>query len=157
MKRLRLVAALGLAAIVVLVVLAPTRRAGPEPIVYGRDACARCRMHLSEPGFAGELRDAAGALAKFDDLGCLVLALADGRKDTPGAWAEDHGTRELVPLLAATLVRGKKVTTPMGHGIVAFADARAAHAFAERNSAEVVGLERLLRELPGAASGRGGD
>lgn len=128
-----------------LVLLRPSPRSGPEPIRYGRDACARCRMLLSEPGFAGEIRDARGALTRYDDVGCLVRALRETRIQTPEAWIEDHQAGQLVPLLTATLVAGERVRTPMGYGIVAFADAQAARAFAAAHGARVVPIEELLR------------
>ena len=42
-----------LAAVVALVVLWPSGGGGPEPIVYGRDACDTCRMVITRPGFGG--------------------------------------------------------------------------------------------------------
>jgi copper chaperone NosL len=127
-----------------VVLVRPAPRSGPEPVRYGRDACARCRMLLSEPGFAGEIRDARGNLARYDDLGCLLGALREAHTQTQ-AWVEDHRSRALVPLLSAALVAGGSVRTPMGHGIVAFADAQDARAFAEERGARVVPLEELLR------------
>ena len=60
-----LVAGLGIALLAVVgsvVFLWPSQRTGFEPINYGRDACAHCRMHISQPGFAAELRDRNGVL-----------------------------------------------------------------------------------------------
>ena len=124
----------------------PAPRAGSEPLHYGRDACSRCRMLLAEPGFAGEIRDARGQLTRYDDLGCLIGALREAHVETPEAWVEDHATHQLVPLLRAALVAGERIRTPMGHGIVAFADPEAARAFATAHGARVVALEALLRK-----------
>jgi copper chaperone NosL len=140
------IAAAVLAARVLAVVLLwPAPASGPQEIVYGRDTCARCRMILSQPGFAGEVRDAKGALAKYDDVGCMLEAMRAHRGVMPEAWVEDHAGRGFVPLLAATLVHAPAVGTPMGHGIVAFADASAARTFAARHAGEVVALEDLVR------------
>ena len=123
----------------------PAPRAGSEPLRYGRDACSRCRMLLAEPGFAGEMRDARGQLTRYDDLGCLIGALREVNVETPEAWVEDHATHQLVPLLRAALVAGERIRTPMGHGIVAFADHQSASAYAALHGARVVALEELLR------------
>jgi copper chaperone NosL len=144
--RLLGLAGAALAAIVAAVVfLWPAPASGPEAIAYGRDACARCRMIVSQPGFGGEVRDVRGALAKYDDVGCMLDAMRTHRGPMPEAWVEDHAGGGFVSLLAASLVRAPGVATPMGHGVVAFADASAARAFAVRHGGEVVALEELVR------------
>jgi copper chaperone NosL len=153
-----LVAVAGAIAVVVIgvVFLWPAPSVGPEAITHGRDACAQCRMPLTRPGFAGELRDHAGVLTKYDDLGCMLRAMLATHEEIPGAWVEDHVTFDLVPLLGATIVQTADVETPMASGLVAFVDADAAAAFARAHGAEVVALETLLRD-PGrlaAASSR---
>lgn len=144
--KLGAVAALGaLAAVIAVVLLWPTAHSGPVPIAYGRDTCARCRMIISRPGFAGELRDRKGVLTKYDDVGCLLEAMLAERGEMPEAWVEDHASGALVPLLGAALVRVEPARTPMGHGIVAFADAGAANAFTKAEGGAVVALEDLVR------------
>lgn len=146
-RRILIAFPLVIAAIVALVVFVPTGANGPEPVVYGRDACAECRMVISQPGLGGELRDVSGRISKFDDVGCLLISLASAGRETPAAWVEDfHGKETFVPLLEATLVRGA-IDTPMGHGIVAFADPAKAAAFASQKKATVVTLDALLAEL----------
>jgi copper chaperone NosL len=144
-KALAVLGVLLVAAVASVVLLWPTPE-GPEPIAYGRDVCAHCRMHLGRPGFAGELRGADGTLQKFDDVGCLLHALLAAHRETPEAWVEDHGDGGLIPLLTAHLVRAEAVDTPMGYGIVAFREEAAARTFADANHGGVVPLEALLRE-----------
>jgi copper chaperone NosL len=142
----RTLAAFGvlLAAVVAGVFLWPAP-SGPEPIAYGRDVCAHCRMHLGRPGFAGELRDTHGTLEKFDDVGCLLHALLTTHVETPEAWVEDHAGDGFVPLVSAYLVRSQRVGTPMGYGVVAFRTEAAARDFAAANQGDVVRLETLLQ------------
>jgi copper chaperone NosL len=145
----RLIAALGTvgAAVVFAVVfLWPSAPTGPEPIVWGRDTCAQCRMHLTGPGFAGELRDGHGRLTKYDDVGCLVRAMRGMHEEMPGVWVEDHAGGGFVPLLGAHLVRTGSGETPMGSGLVAFADEDAARRFVTERGGEIVALEDLARE-----------
>lgn len=129
-----------------VVFLWPTQRTGPEPIVYGRDACAHCRMHISQPGFAGEVRDHIGVLTKYDDVGCMLQAMVAMHREIPEAWVEDHDGGEFVPLLTAHLVRSDTGGTPMGYGIVAFANEEAARTYAQSHDAQPVGLEDILNE-----------
>lgn len=139
--------AIGVAALVAGVVfLWPRSASGPEPIQYGRDACAGCRMTLSQPGFAGEMRDHEGTLTKYDDVGCLLRAIFAAHREVPEAWVEDHDGGGFVPLLSAHLVQAESAGTPMGSGIVAFEDERAAARHAAAHSGRVVALEDLLRK-----------
>jgi copper chaperone NosL len=121
-------------------------RTGPEPIAWGRDTCAHCRMHLSQPGYAAEMRDRSGTLHKYDDVGCLVAAIVAARAEVPEAWVEDHEGGGFVPLLSAHLVRAAEVSTPMGHGVVAFKEPGAARAFAEAHGGRLVRFEELLHD-----------
>ena len=131
------------AAIAGVVFLWPAQGSGPQAIDYGRDACAHCRMILSRPGFAGELRDAQGTLTKYDDIGCLLRAML-AESAGPEAWVEDHGGMGFIPLRAATLVLLHHADTPMSSRIVAFADGARAVAFAVEEGGHVVALEDLL-------------
>jgi hypothetical protein len=70
-----------------------------------------------------------------------------------GAWVEDHESFELVPLLAATLVRMSALETPMGSGLVAFGDEHRAAAFARSDGGEVTALETILRDPAHGAAG----
>jgi copper chaperone NosL len=129
-----------------VVFLWPSGSSGPQPIVYGRDACASCRMHMSRPGFAGEIRARDGALTKYDDIGCLVRAILAGHREVPAAWVEDHATGTFVPLLSAHLVRAESAATPMGSGLVAFADADAARDHARAHGGRVMAFEDVLHD-----------
>lgn len=131
----------------------PAQRVGPEPIVYGRDACAHCRMHISQPGFAGELRDHDGVLTRYDDIGCMLRAMIAMHQEIPEAWVEDHTSGEFIPLLIAQLVRGAAGDTPMGSGIVAFRDEGAAAAYAQSRGAVRMSLEDVVRNPALVAQG----
>jgi copper chaperone NosL len=144
-----LMVALGVALLGVVggvVFLWPSQQTGAEPINYGRDACAHCRMHISQPGFAGELRDTNGVLTKYDDVGCMLHAMVALHHEVPEAWVEDHDGGGFVPLLTASLVRSERVETPMGYGIIAFKDDGAAQTFAQAQGGEVLALEDILRQ-----------
>jgi copper chaperone NosL len=118
---------------------------GPEPITFGRDTCARCRMHISGPGYAGELRDVEGKLHKYDDLGCLLIATWEQHREVPGAWIEDHAGGGFAPLASAWLVWGEH-PTPMGYGVVGFTTEAAARQFAKARGGEVGRVEDVMKD-----------
>ena len=147
MSRGRLLAILcALAAVpAAAMLLSPRAKAtGPEPIRYDRDTCAHCRMHFGARGYAAERRDERGNLHKYDDIGCMLVAASRGASG--GTWVEDHEGSGFVPLLAATLVAGKDLGTPMGYGVVAFRERIAAEEFARSRGARLVTLEELLHD-----------
>ena len=138
----------GVGFVAAVLLLWPGPGQGPEPIHYGRDTCARCRMPLDRPGFGGEMRDHDGTLTKYDDVGCLLRAIFSAHREVPEAWAEDHDGRGFVPLVAAHLVRAVGVGTPMGFDIVAFEDEARAREYATTHAGQVLGLEDVLRSPP---------
>jgi len=145
--RLGVVVGIALASVVAGVVfLWPAPATGPEPIAYGRDTCASCRMLMSRPGFAGEMRAPDGTLTKYDDVGCLIRAILAAHREVPEAWVEDHAGGGFVPLLSAKLVRADGASTPMESGLVAFADESAARIYAEAHAARVMTFEDVLRD-----------
>jgi copper chaperone NosL len=147
MTRGKLVALLcALAAVPAMAMLLSPRASatGPEAIRYDRDTCAHCRMHFAARGFAAERRDERGTLQKYDDIGCMLVAASRGASGE--TWVEDHSGSGFVPLLQATLVAGKDLGTPMGYGVVAFREPKAAEEFARAHAARVVTLEDLLHD-----------
>jgi copper chaperone NosL len=144
-----------------VVFLWPAQRTGSEPITYGRDRCDHCRMHISQPGFGGELRDRDGVLTKYDDIGCLLHAMLRQHHEVPEVWVEDHGGGGFVPLLSAKLVQADGIETPMGSGLVAFAGEAGARALAQSRGGRVLVLEDVLRDparlLPARMSGTHAD
>jgi copper chaperone NosL len=96
----------------------------PASLDTRNDACARCRMMVSEQRFASQVV-APGEEAKFfDDLGCLRGFL----KDTPPtagaiAYVADYRTGAWTRAARAVYVRHDQVQTPMGSHLLAFADA----------------------------------
>jgi len=128
-----------------IILLGGGKAAGPESIRFGRDSCDRCHMLIAAGGFAAERRGRDAVLHKYDDVGCLLLALSAAHEETTQAWVEDHQGSGFVPLMEATLVRGDGGSTPMGYGIVAFRDPVAASRFAANGGGQITRLEDLLR------------
>lgn len=112
-------AALAVALGLFLLQRAPT---GPVEPAWDRQPCAHCRMHLSEPGFAAQLRTADGEVFFFDDPGCLFLWQA-GRGEAPAA-VYFHDLRAARWLAEADAGFVRVAPTPMawGYGAVARAE-----------------------------------
>lgn len=109
----------------------------PAVLEVGREACAYCRMTVSDSHLASQVL-VPGELPKFfDDLGCLNHFL-NGTPEVPAGSAifvTDHRTNEWVPAESAVFVRVPMLGTPMGSHL-------AAHSSPESRAAD-----------PGAAGG----
>jgi len=147
LKHVAIALAVAVLAAVAFVVLRPSGGGkGPEPIAHGKDACDRCHMKIGRPGYGGEMRNREGVLTKYDDVGCLLLAMWKEHAEVPEVYVEDHGSGELFSLLSAQFVRGVNIETPMGYGILAFRSAEDAKAFAASSGGEVMALDGLLQD-----------
>lgn len=65
-------------ATLVLLLIFCSCSSGPEPIRYGQDACAHCKMTLTDKRFGSEIITGKGKVYKFDDLNCLAASLKGG-------------------------------------------------------------------------------
>lgn len=112
---------------------APT---GPPELRVGRDQCLECGMLISEDRCAAVIlmeRGGAREHAVFDDVGCLLDWLGETH-DPPARALEtflrEYDARTWIPAHSAVVLRADpdRLHTPMGSGIVAFANAAAADA-----------------------------
>lgn len=119
---------LSLAALLVATGCAPS---GPDPIVYGADVCAYCRMQISDSRFGAELVTRKGRSVKFDSIECLLgyYKQAAAANDVASVWVSDFrhpGT--MLDAGAARFIDLGAGRAPMGRGWAAVATARDAAA-----------------------------
>ncbi len=74
MRKLLVAVVVGAAALAAVFVVRASERLpdAPQAVVWDREACAHCHMHVGEPGFAAQAIDEHGRVYNFDDPGCLV-------------------------------------------------------------------------------------
>jgi copper chaperone NosL len=107
--------ALLLAAAVAIAGAGCQRRDGPEPIAFDRESCAYCRMLISDPAFAAQLRTEAGEVLDFDDPGCLMRYRQEHAPRARAVWY--HHLREQRWLREAEAGFVPVARTPMGWGL----------------------------------------
>ncbi len=100
---------------------------GPAEVRFDRDACERCRMVLSDPRFAAEVRwfpeGKRSKVAKFDDVGCATLWLeTQPFRDDPKTeiWVADHRNKQWIDARKAWYVPLN--SSPMEYGLGAQSD-----------------------------------
>jgi copper chaperone NosL len=101
---------------------------GPVEVRWDQNNCERCRMMLSDPHFAAQIRYFPEAkrsrVVKFDDIGCATLWLKDQQwKDDPKTeiWVAEHSSGEWIDARQATYIH--KNNSPMGYDLGAQAEA----------------------------------
>lgn len=98
--------------------------------IESEDACSFCSMEITRPAFASEIIF-KGNVYKFDDLACLNAFKTKRSEIIKGTtYVTDFATKQWIRFDAATIVV-TDVATPMGSGLLAFADSSKANAFAK--------------------------
>lgn len=96
---------------------------GAKKVTWDRDICERCRMVLSSPYFAAQVRYTPkgknkSRVAEFDDIGCAIIWLKDKEfkdADSTEIWVSDHKNKKWINAKTATFVHKK--TSPMEYGL----------------------------------------
>ena len=124
----------------------PGRSPGPAPLDTRNDACAHCRMAVSNARFASQVVAPGAEPRFFDDLGCLRgwLARRGGLPPRAVAFVADHRTRAWVRAGAATYTRVLALETPMSSHLVAHADAASRDADREAAGGTPVAAAEIL-------------
>lgn len=100
--------------------------------IYPEDMCSQCRMAVSDHAFASEIITTTGEVYKFDDLGCLQsFKTKSSDLKIAATFVKDFESKKWLPYERSTIVR-TGINTPMGSGLVAFADSARAKAHLEK-------------------------
>jgi copper chaperone NosL len=133
-------------AVGLLVGCQPTGANRPPTVRFGEEACAECRMIISDERFAAAVVTATGEALKFDDIGCLIEHEADQAPPDLAYWVRDFRSREWLNAREATFVHSENITSPMGFGLAALTAGEVSDAPA--------GRRLRFHELPGRLADR---
>jgi copper chaperone NosL len=117
----------------------------PPTVRFGEEACASCRMIISDERFAAALVTAAGEALKFDDIGCLLKHEAGQLRPDVAYWVRDSRSGGWLDAWEATFVHSASIVSPMGYGLAA----RPAGQAADKLTTGPDGRELRFHELPG--------
>ena len=102
----------------------------PPEILYGQDVCDECDMIISEEKFAEAYWTAAGEARRFDDVGEMLVFMAENPEVTASVWVHDVNSAAWLLAEDAWFVMNSGLRTPMGTGIAVTVDEQAARALA---------------------------
>ncbi|MBS1149974.1 MAG: protein NosL [Myxococcaceae bacterium] len=88
---------------------------GPVPVVWDKEACASCKMHIGQPEFAAQLQLADGQVLDFDDPGCLFTWLSEHEDPVHAIWFHHHHEERWLSQDDVGFVT--VAPTPMGYGL----------------------------------------
>ncbi|HEX6133547.1 MAG TPA: nitrous oxide reductase accessory protein NosL [Longimicrobiales bacterium] len=132
---------------------------GPEPIAYGEDVCAHCRMVIADERYGAELVTTKGRVLKFDSIECLadyVLREMDST-DIHSLWVTGfRNPGELIRIEDAIFLHSPALRSPMGADLTAFdaADTNAAAVVSEFGG-EVLDWDGVLQLITMEPPGTG--
>ncbi|HEX7069479.1 MAG TPA: nitrous oxide reductase accessory protein NosL [Rhodothermales bacterium] len=123
-------------------------RPSPRPVVEGRDACAHCKMKVTDARFAAELITRKGKVHVFDSIECLAVHVADAvvpLEDVHSAWVTDFADAEnFLRAAEAQYVRAESVRSPMGMNLAAFGTSVTPASMAESFGGEVLNWDDVI-------------
>lgn len=141
----------GRLAVMLLILPAGAQSCGPsgaQPIQRGTDACAHCKMTISDLRFGCEMISKKGRAYKFDDVKCLVSFVGEGdfaKADAKAFYLADFKTEALFPATEMSLMHSEQLRSPMGGNCAAFKDAAALVEAQKQFAGTVVVWEELIR------------
>jgi copper chaperone NosL len=93
----------------------------PAPLDTAHEACAYCRMIVSNQRLASQLVAPLEEPRFFDDLGCLANYLRDAGPQPPQSivFVADHSTGKWILAQNAVFTHVDTLTAPMGSHVVA--------------------------------------
>lgn len=126
----------------------------PAPLDTRNDACASCRMAVSDARFASQVV-APGELPRFfDDLACLGAWLKrKGPQRHRAVFVADHRTRAWVRAEEAVYTRVDGLETPMGSHLLAHASAASRERDREATTGTPVSATELFGPVGAPAEG----
>ena len=95
--------------------------AHPEPIAYGIDQCAFCRMAIVDVNYGSELVTQKGRVMKYDAAECMANHLASETIDFQQLYAVSYDQPStLWPVDSLAFVIDASFRSPMGANMAAF-------------------------------------
>lgn len=98
---------------------------GLEPIDFGRDQCAFCKMTISDTRYGGELITDKGRILKYDAIECMINHLNSDAPDYSALYAIAFDRPEkLYNVDSLQFVISPEFSSPMGANLAAILNYR---------------------------------
>ena len=105
----------------------------PEPINYGSDSCAFCKMSIVDQRFGSEIVTKKGKVYKFDAIECMVnmVKVGDIQAEDVKLYLVTHYTdpAQLTSAENSIYLQASEIKSPMGANLSAFPDKESVQPF----------------------------
>lgn len=129
----------------VLALFACNTQKGPEPIAFGKDQCAFCKMTISNPLFGAELITDKGRVLKYDATECLVNHLNDDAPPHQKLYAVPYDQpKKLHSVEKLHFLISPDFRSPMGANLAAFSNKNNTD---EKYHSRLINWQTLLQSL----------
>jgi len=120
---------------------------GPRAIHLNKDACAYCKMSITEPPFVAQLITVKGRDYVFDDLNCMISFKKENSTiEIADAYVADFcKPATFVNLDKAFLIQSDSLRSPMAGNMAGFASQDSADVYKVRYAASQVTWAALIR------------
>jgi copper chaperone NosL len=111
-----------------------------QPIEFGKDMCAFCKMTAIDKKFGAELINSKGKTVKFDSGECMINYLKTYKDFKPVNYLVINydNPGELIDAEKSYYLHGGSINSPMGGQLAAFKTREAAVALQARFTGEVI-------------------
>lgn len=96
----------------------------PEPIIFGEDNCAHCKMMITDEKYGAELVTDKGKIYKYDSIECLLQQLhmkVFSEEQIASLWVIDFSNPQtLIDAKTAYYTKNDNFRSPMGLNVQAF-------------------------------------
>lgn len=116
----------------------------PPAMRYGEDVCDRCLMIINEARYAAAFVTPEGEERRFDDIGGMVTTIKEAPEEVAVFWVHDYDTEEWLKAEDAFFVESDDLATPMGFGIIAFAERSRAEEWADEQAGNLRSYTELF-------------
>lgn len=124
----------------------------PQPIDFGADSCAYCKMSIVDQQHGAEMVTTKGKVYKYDAIECMIRDIQD-REQEQFAFllvCDYAHPAELVDATQSHFLISENIPSPMGAYLSAFSDAATARATKAEQGGEIydwVGVQEALKKV----------
>ncbi|WP_178987277.1 nitrous oxide reductase accessory protein NosL [Winogradskyella schleiferi] len=121
----------------------------PQPINYGSDGCAFCKMTIVDKVHAAEIVTKKGKVYKFDATECMINYMKDFNTSEIELYLSNNYTEPevLIDATEATFLISENIPSPMGAFLSAFESKVDAEKFKAEKGGELYTWEELVTKL----------
>jgi copper chaperone NosL len=124
---------------------------GPQPISYGKDDCAACKMTIIDKKFGAEIISIKGKVFKFDDIICMIEFLNSGiiteNQISKKLVIDFQNENSFIEVEQATFYVSNELHSPMNGNAAAFINKEAAIKYQDGKQGLIMDWNQVYNKL----------